>query len=260
MTRTSLLSRLRFNRSNDAVESDPILAPNVRLESFEKVWTTVRDKHWDPSLHGLDWNGVREEFLPKAAEAETAEKLDEVLNEMLGRLGQSHFGVIPSDVYKSIEDPTSESKTDTEDSPAGVSPIGTIGASLRLVDGQVIVWRIDPEGSAANAGIRTGWILQSLDGEEIPSRLKRISEGVSSMIDPELLRRLIVDHLSDGPLGKIKPFVWLDAEGKSHESHLAFKTPSGVQSKFGNLPATHVTCDAKVLDSGVMVFASRAVF
>jgi len=25
------------------------------LESFEKVWTTVRDKHWQVKPGGLDW-------------------------------------------------------------------------------------------------------------------------------------------------------------------------------------------------------------
>lgn len=28
------------------------------LDSFEKVWTTVRDRHWDPKLGGLDWQAV----------------------------------------------------------------------------------------------------------------------------------------------------------------------------------------------------------
>ena len=26
----------------------------ANIEAFEKVWTTVRDKHWDPKLGGLD--------------------------------------------------------------------------------------------------------------------------------------------------------------------------------------------------------------
>ncbi len=247
-------------RTDDPARSDPILDPSVRLQSFEKVWTTVRDKHWDPSLHGLDWNAVREEFLPRATEAATTEQLDEVLNEMLGRLGQSHFGVIPADVYRSIEDSNSENSAGQEDASNDSPPVGTIGASLRIVDGQATVWRMDPEGSAAVAGIRTGWILQSIDGEDLPSRLQRISESVSSATDPELLKRLIVDHLTDGPHGKTKSFVWQDADGKSHESILEFKTPAGMRSQFGNLPATHVTCETKVLYSGVMVFSLGQFF
>ncbi|MFH1574736.1 MAG: hypothetical protein ABIG68_12185, partial [Acidobacteriota bacterium] len=32
------------------------------LESFEHVWKTIRDKHWDPALGGLDWQAVYREF------------------------------------------------------------------------------------------------------------------------------------------------------------------------------------------------------
>ena len=43
-----------------AANQTPLTAEQRRLaaESFEYVWTTVRDKHWDPKLGGLDWQGM----------------------------------------------------------------------------------------------------------------------------------------------------------------------------------------------------------
>ena len=39
------------------------------VESFDQVWTTIRDTHWDPGLGGLDWDAVRDELRPQVEEA-----------------------------------------------------------------------------------------------------------------------------------------------------------------------------------------------
>ena len=31
----------------------------VRQESFDKVWRTVKEKHFDPTFGGVDWDKVR---------------------------------------------------------------------------------------------------------------------------------------------------------------------------------------------------------
>lgn len=46
----------------------------LNLESFEHVWTTVRDKHWDPKLAGLDWQAVHDELRPQLESATTMEQ------------------------------------------------------------------------------------------------------------------------------------------------------------------------------------------
>ena len=71
--------------------------PAVRpVETFDAAWTIVRDEHFDASLNGVDWNAVRDELRPRAARAQSADELRGVLNEMLARLGQSHFTIIPA--------------------------------------------------------------------------------------------------------------------------------------------------------------------
>ncbi len=39
------------------------------VESFDYVWMTIREKHWDPTLGGLDWDAVRAELRPKVEQA-----------------------------------------------------------------------------------------------------------------------------------------------------------------------------------------------
>src|ERR1019366_5075446 len=46
----------------------------LEIASFEKVWTTVRDKHWDKNPGGLDWQAIHEEYRPRIDKATTAEQ------------------------------------------------------------------------------------------------------------------------------------------------------------------------------------------
>ena len=70
--------------------------PTRALETFDKAWTIIRDTHFDVTMNGVDWEAVRTELRPRAAEAGTDSELRAVIREMLGKLGQSHFALIPS--------------------------------------------------------------------------------------------------------------------------------------------------------------------
>ncbi|HEX8090254.1 MAG TPA: hypothetical protein VF762_15455, partial [Blastocatellia bacterium] len=37
-----------------------VSAPDLRQETFDVVWRTVKEKHFDPTLGGVDWDKVRE--------------------------------------------------------------------------------------------------------------------------------------------------------------------------------------------------------
>src|SRR5580704_13035822 len=76
----------------------------LNLDTFEKVWTTIRDKHWEKNPGGLDWQAIHEEFRPRVEKAANIDELRGVLKEMLGRLHQTHFGILPATVYAAVED------------------------------------------------------------------------------------------------------------------------------------------------------------
>ena len=76
--------------------AQPALTPAERqlnVDSFEMVWQTVRDKHWDPKLGGLDWPAIHDELRPKVEKAATLDEARAVMSDMLGRLKQTHFGI-----------------------------------------------------------------------------------------------------------------------------------------------------------------------
>ena len=73
------------------------------VATFEEVWQTVRDRFYDPHLHGLDCSAVRERYLPDAVQATSEEELAGIINAMLSQLHASHTGFYTPDQ----PDPTS---------------------------------------------------------------------------------------------------------------------------------------------------------
>src|SRR5215470_12286124 len=115
-------------------------AADVRRQSFDIVWRTVKEKHFDPTFGGVDWDAVRRKYEPRVANVKKDGELYRLLNEMLGELHQSHFGVIPPEAI--LEDGSWN------------QPGGNVGIDLRIVDGQVLITRVAPDSTAARAGLR----------------------------------------------------------------------------------------------------------
>jgi carboxyl-terminal processing protease len=70
--------------------ADSATSQVARTATFEEVWRTVRDRFYDPRLHGLDWSAVRDHYLPDATRASSEEGLANIINSMLSELHASH--------------------------------------------------------------------------------------------------------------------------------------------------------------------------
>src|SRR5918997_1652972 len=86
----------------DAEGPRPIGAAQA-AEAFDSAWTRIRDTHYDPALRGVAWEAVRRELRPRAERAGTVGALRAVLADMLGRLGESHFVLIPQDAVEALD-------------------------------------------------------------------------------------------------------------------------------------------------------------
>jgi carboxyl-terminal processing protease len=203
----------------------------LNLDSFEKVWSTIRDKHWEKKPAGLDWDAVHAEFRPKIEKAKNIDEVRGLLTEMLGRLHQTHFGILPTHVYQAIGD------TD-----AGGD--GSPGIDLRVVDGQVVVTEVDPGSPAEQAGVKAGWEILNAKGKDLTSGLHELTSDPSI---PELvLTRALLARLS-GPVGGKTKVTFLDGAGKMTSLELDLVEPRGKLSRFGNLPDTYVWFESKRL-------------
>src|SRR4051794_23645264 len=87
-------------------KTDAADAAERRRQTFEIVWQTVKDYHFDPTFGGVNWDAVKVEFAPRVAQARTDRELHWLLQQMLNRLGKSHFAVIPPENIPALSDET----------------------------------------------------------------------------------------------------------------------------------------------------------
>lgn len=198
------------------------------LDSFEKVWTTVRDKHWQVKPGGLDWQAIHDEYRPKVEKAASHDEARAVMQEMLGRLKESHFAIIPAVVYSAIDD-------------VGEGP-GTTGIDARVLDGHAVVTSVDPGSPAEKQGVQPGWLIERAGGKELKAL---IDQARSNPAIHELqLTRAVLARLS-GPIGGTIEIAFTNAAGKPATLTLGLTAPRGQSSAFGNLPAQHVWFESK---------------
>jgi hypothetical protein len=124
-----------------------------QIASFEKVWTTIRDKHWQKNPGGLDWQAIHAEFYPRILNAKSDDEALSIMREMLGRLKQTHFGIFPAAVYNAVE---GEGGGD-----------GSPGIDTRVLGGQAVVTGLDPGSPAERAGVKLGWVVESASGKPL---------------------------------------------------------------------------------------------
>src|SRR5262245_41364223 len=105
------------------------------LAAFDEAWQTIHDTHFDPSFNGVDWDALKTELRPRAERARTDAELREVLDDMLGRLGQSHFAVIPSSALP-------------EQAAGAHDQSGGLGFDVRLREGRLLVVALEAGGAA----------------------------------------------------------------------------------------------------------------
>ena len=141
------------NQNATAVTLPTPLTPEQRernLESFEHVWKTIRDKHYDPKLGGLDWQAVHDELRPQMEQADTLAKCREILTKMVKRLGQSHFSIIPHEVYEEINEGSAQTGSRKNEERASGGCGAVPGFDVRMHD-----WRpgqTPPECAPERAG------------------------------------------------------------------------------------------------------------
>src|ERR1022692_1430286 len=215
----------------------------ANIEAFEKVWATVRDKHWDPKLGGLDWQAVHDELRPKMEAAKTDEEGRAILNNMVGRLKQTHFGIFPGSVYHDLD--ASPEKGDKDSGQANP------GIDLRVLEGHAIVTEVDGGSGAAAKGVKPGWEILRIGDIEIPPVVARIQEQFK---DPTLLdlrlRSSVLSRLQGSAASAIS-VEFLDGADRKVSIDLDRAAPRGTVAHLGNLPAQRVWSEWRRLPQDV---------
>ncbi len=209
----------------------------IRQRTFEIVWRTVKEKHFDPAMGGVDWDKAREIYAPRAAAVKSDNELYLLLREMLGLLRQSHFNIFP---------PESVGPED-ENGPSS----GGVGIDLRLIGGEAIITRVEPDSSAAGAGLRPGFLIKRVGDktvEEIVAPFAKSAER-EEIKKIRMTRRLLA--ALGGQEGTPVKIVCLDDKDHLREAILMRQSRKGELSPgFGYFPPQYTEFETRRIANG----------
>ncbi len=152
-----------------------------RLRIFDEVWEQVRERYFDPTMRGVDWQEARKSFRPRAAEAHDETELYAVLRSMLGELRDPHTRVFAPG----------------ENTDWRVQRYVSVGVAVRELAGAIVVTDVERDSNASLAGLRAGDEIVSVDGVPAEALVaRRLAE--QSAGDSKPARLLAVTRLFDG--------------------------------------------------------------
>jgi carboxyl-terminal processing protease len=246
-------------------EPPPNRLPEARiaahLAAFDQIWTTIQESHWDKELGGLDWGGLREELRPQIESATTDEQARGVMKELVRRLGQSHFAVLPGSLYDDLAQPAAEQPPLAgADAAEQGGDEGSTGIDFRVLDGQVVVTAVAPGSSAEAAGVRPGWIISEVAGEALAPLVERVRSGTTWQSGRELLLAAGLRRRLQGEVGSQLEAVLIDGADRRHEVQLELMAPRGSEVRLGYLPALNVWFESRLLEGAVGYIRFNAFF
>jgi carboxyl-terminal processing protease len=205
--------------------------PALALQTFDSAWSRVNTTYYDSTFRGIDWGAVHRELRPRAGSARTTSELRSVMNEMLGRLGESHFTIIPREQVDPLEGASSGSRRAD----------GEAGLAVRWVDGELTVTSVESGGGGEAAGIRTGWIIDAIGDREIDRWKAAIAKADNDVARRGLTVSSVIAALNllNGDEGTTVTIRARDAADAPALRELTRRSMRGEPVQFGNLPTMH---------------------
>lgn len=220
---------------------------DLALQSFDRVWTTVRDKHWDPTLHGLDWSAVRDTLRPRVETARTMDEARAAMQAAIATLGQTHFAIFPGKTRRSLGGARAEGE-------------GWPGFDLRVLDGQAIVTAVRAGTPAESLGVRPGWELIEAGGEELRQVLTMVLQEFADGTLGDYMAAQAARARLAGPIGGSTHARFRDGQDRIVALDVPLVTPPGTRAVLGNLPPFYAWLEAKRLEGGLGYVACSGFF
>jgi carboxyl-terminal processing protease len=213
-------------------------AQDLNLASFEQVWNTIRETHWQERPGGLDWPAIRAEYRPRVIAARSTDEARTVIQEMLSRLGQTHFGIMGGAAALDLGEVGNANAT----SPGSA----VTGMEIRVLGSEIVVTSVEPASPAALVGVRPGWVVRRIGDRSL--QLNAIAQL------PEYVVTHAVESRLSGPLGSalaIEFDTGSDTASGKLTLTLNLAPGRGVLASFGNLPPTRVAYESRRLPDNI---------
>jgi len=89
---------LKENEVNLRGWSFPIDVREDFRQLYIDAWRLERDYFWDPNMHGVDWDAMRDKYLPLVDRITTRRELNDLIGELVGELSALHVSVRGGDL------------------------------------------------------------------------------------------------------------------------------------------------------------------
>lgn len=212
-------------------------ASTAYVDSFEFVWATINEEFYDPDFGGMDWEAAHDRYLPQVTGVDNDETFLAVVNRMLFELGVSHLFVMPPD--EDFIDPV-------------LTIEGELGIEVRLLDGEWVITAVEPDSSAAEAGLRPGYMLDSIAGQSVTD----IAESAPPL--PPVHERgvrsaqiLTVEELLHGEPDAVTTVGYRDAADESRRVTLSFRHRGSSAELIPGFPPVFTTLEVDRLEGGI---------
>ena len=211
------------------------------LTSFDVVWQTVKNVHWDQEVVGKKWDAFRDKYKAIAETATSKEEIRKVIQQLLSELEQSHFSIIPEESYDTLN--------------TQAAGYATAGFTCRAIGDEAIVTKVVANSSAAKAGIVPGWVLLSFNDQQVLDLFDQVRLASKGPTRFESLAGVTLDKSLTGRPGDKLKLVMTNVKGVQEEICIELSEVDGNVAKFGNLPPMKVTFESATLKGKIGYFA-----
>jgi len=221
----ALLTALPWGGVSAQASDDPPVSLELAQLVFDSVWSQVANAHYDPDMGGVDWEGARDDLRPRSDESFTRSELRLRVQTLLGRIGESHYTVIPGESW----DRAAAVASDGADSEEGRTFGDPLGVQVRLYGHDILIAGVTPASVAQEAGVRPGWRVIRLGDREVAARMDEFAEEEIDARTALLLQSGLQDQFMNPRADHPLELVLEDGSGTLHTFEL---TPSDA----GNVP------------------------
>jgi carboxyl-terminal processing protease len=251
--------------NSGATQTNLVVEDEVQLQTqtFDYVWERINSTYYDPNMGGVDWLGAGEELRPLAMTCTTSAELRPILNELINRLGESHFAIVPGEnnaLANSLQSDSSADSPQGEEMIDQTSGLWTNGIDLRMVENEsgvsrATVFRLLDDSAAEISGVESGWILQSINGESVEDLISAVSGAIanpqSPSEEPDSLDFFVASSLNtlvNGDLGEPVNMRLLDRNDSPQDLSISPLFREGVAVRLGHLPEVISQFSAEIIE------------
>jgi carboxyl-terminal processing protease len=213
---------------------------NVWIASYDTVWQTVNEHHYDSTFGGLDWNEIYDRYYDLVANVKDDAEFIEIVNKMLAELKLSHYAVFHM-----------------KEKSASGSPLisdGTIGLDIRLIDNKAVVTSVMPDFPTAKAGLKMGYVVESIDGIAVEQIIAEAESRVIPIYNERKRSSDIADNICGrffGDAGTLISMTFRDESDIVDETMMVRKQRTGKTMIDESLPHFYVDFEVKRMEDNI---------